>query len=181
MILKYLKKYWYFALLAPLFMLGEVLMDLVQPQLLAKIIDEGVLGISNGGVGNLNLVITTGLLMIGAVAIGALCGILSGVFAQLCSQKFANDLRIDCFDRVMNLSFEQTHEFTTGSLVTRITNDITQIQNLISQLIRGFIRTIALFIGGIICMLMLDISFGIILCCAMPFIIVFIIFFSKKD
>ncbi len=180
MILKYLKKYWYFALLAPLFMLGEVLMDLVQPQLLAKIIDEGVLGISNGGVGNLNLVITTGLLMIGAVAIGALCGILSGVFAQLCSQKFANDLRIDCFDRVMNLSFEQTHEFTTGSLVTRITNDITQIQNLISQLIRGFIRTIALFIGGIICMLMLDISFGIILCCAMPFIIVFIIYFLKK-
>lgn len=178
--IKYVKRYWYFALLAPIFMFGEVLMDLLQPQLMAKIIDDGVLGINNSGVGNIDVVISTGLLMIGTVIVGAVCGVLSGVFAQLCSQKFANDLRIDCFSRVMHLSFEQTYEFSTGSLITRITNDITQIQNLLGLLIRGFVRTISLFIGGIIFMLMLDMSFGMILGCSMPFIIIFIIVFLKK-
>lgn len=178
--IKYIKKYWYFALLAPLFMLGEVVSDLLQPQFMSKIIDDGVLGINNGGVGNLDIVINTGILMICVVFGGAVCGILSGVFAQLCGQKFAHDLRSDCFKRIMNLSLEQTYEFSTGSLITRITNDITQIQNLLSMMIRGFVRTMALFVGGVACMLMLDISFGIILGCALPFVIIFIFFFLKK-
>jgi len=178
--IKYIKKYWYFALLAPLFMLGEVVSDLLQPQFMSKIIDDGVLGINNGGIGDLDIVINTGLLMICVVLGGAVCGILSGVFAQLCGQKFAHDLRSDCFKRIMDLSLEQTYEFSTGSLITRITNDITQIQNLLSMMIRGFVRTMALFIGGVACMLMLDISFGIILGCALPFVIIFIFFFLKK-
>lgn len=177
---KYVKKYWYYALLAPIFMLGEVLMDLLQPNLMARIVDDGVLGINNSNVGDISVVINVGVMMIVTVVIGAICGILSGVFAQLCSQKFANDLRIECFKRVMNLSFEQTYEFSTGSLITRITNDITQIQNFLGLLIRGFVRTIALFIGGIIFMLLLDISFGMILFCSMPIVIVFIIIFLKK-
>lgn len=177
---KYVKRYWYYALLAPIFMLGEVIMDLLQPNLLARIIDDGVLGLNNSGVGDINVVINVGLLMIGTVIVGAVSGILSGVFAQLCSQKFANDLRVDSFKRVMNLSFEQTYEFSAGSLITRITNDITQIQNFLGLLIRGFVRTLALFIGGIIFMLMLDISFGLILFCSMPIVIMFIYLFLKK-
>ena len=98
--LKYLKKYWFFALLAPLFMLGEVSMDLLQPQLMSTIVDEGVLGLSNNNVGDLSLVIRTGLQMIGLVLIGCLCGILSGVFANLCSQNFSNDLRKDTFSKI---------------------------------------------------------------------------------
>ena len=129
--LKYLKKYWFFALLAPLFMLGEVSMDLLQPQLMSTIVDEGVLGLSNNNVGDLSLVIRTGLQMIGLVLIGCLCGILSGVFANLCSQNFSNDLRKDTFSKIMSLSFTQTDQFTTGSLITRVTNDITQVQNII--------------------------------------------------
>lgn len=178
--LKYVKRYWYFALLAPLFMIGEVISDLLQPQFMSKIIDDGVLGLNNKGIGDLDIVINTGLVMILIVFIGALCGVLSGVFSQLCGQKFAHDLRRDCFKRIMNLSLEQTYEFSTGSLITRITNDITQIQNLLSMMIRGFIRTMALFIGGIFCMLALDISFGLILGCALPFVIIFIFYFLKK-
>ena len=178
--LKYVKKYWYFALLAPLFMIGEVISDLLQPQFMSKIIDDGVLGLNNNGIGDLDIVINTGLVMILIVFIGALCGVLSGVFSQLCGQKFAHDLRRDCFKRIMNLSLEQTYEFSTGSLITRITNDITQIQNLLSMMIRGFIRTMALFIGGIFCMFALDISFGLILGCALPFVIIFIFYFLKK-
>ena len=178
--IKYLKKYWFFALLAPLFMLGEVSMDLLQPRLMSTIVDEGVLGLSNNNVGDLSLVITTGLKMIGLVLIGCLCGILSGVFANLCSQNFSNDLRKDTFSKIMSLSFSQTDQFTTGSLITRVTNDITQVQNLVTQAIRGFVRTFLLFAGGIICMLSLDLSFGVVVACALPLVLLTVVFFLRK-
>lgn len=178
--LNYLKKYWFFAILAPLFMVGEVTMDLLQPQLMSTIIDEGVLGLSNHGTGNLQLVVMTGLKMIGLVSIGCLCGILSGVFANLCSQNFSNDIRKDAFQKIMSLSFEQTNHFSTGSLITRVTNDITQLQNLVTQCIRGFVRTFLLFAGGIVCMLTLDLSFGIVIACALPIVLICVIFFIAK-
>lgn len=178
--LKYLKKYWFFALLAPLFMIGEVSMDLLQPQLMSTIVDEGVLGLSNGGVGDLNLVLTTGLKMIGTVILGGVMGVLCGVFANMCSQNFSNDLRKDAFARIMELSFEQTDQFSTGSLITRVTNDITQVQNLVTQMIRGFVRNLMLFLGGIFCMLSMDISFGVVIACAFPVLMIFVAFFITK-
>lgn len=177
---KYLKKYWFFALLAPIFMIGEVCMDLIQPRLMSTIVDEGVLGLSNGGVGNLNLVITTGLKMVGFVVLGGFFGVMSGVFANLCSQNFGNDVRKDAFGRIMSLSFEQTDRFTTGSLITRVTNDITQLQNLVMQCIRGFVRTAMLFLGGIASLLVLDLSFGVVVACALPFIVLCIVYFLAK-
>ena len=161
-------------------MLGEVSMDLLQPRLMATIVDEGVLGLSNGGVGDMGLVIHTGLKMIGLVLFGCLCGVLSGVFANLCSQNYGNDIRKDTFRKVMSFSFEQTDRFSTGSLITRVTNDITQVQNLVSQCIRGFVRTFLLFAGGVLCMLMLDLSFGVVVACALPLIVVCVIFFIAK-
>lgn len=177
---KYLKKYWFYGLLAPIFMMGEVFMDLLQPKLMSSIVDEGVLGLSNGGVGDINLVISTGLKMIGLVLIGCCCGILSGVFANLCSQKFGNDIRKDSFKKIMGFSFQQTEKFSTGSLITRVTNDITQLQNLVMQAIRGFVRTFLLFAGGIVFMLSLDLSFGVVVACALPLIIVCGVFFIGK-
>ena len=177
---KYLKKYWIFALLAPVFMAGEVFMDLLQPRLMATIVDEGVLGLSNDGVGNLSLVLTTGLRMILTVVFGACCGIMSGVFANLCSQNFGNDIRKAAFGRIMSFSFEQTDQFSTGSLITRVTNDVTQVQNFVTQCIRGFIRTFLLFAGGIVSMLMLDVSFGVVVACALPFIVIIAVYFLAK-
>lgn len=177
---RYLKKYWLFAVLAPLFMVGEVTMDLLQPKMMSKIVDEGVLGLSNNNVGDLQLVITTGLQMIGLLVIGGLCGVLSGVFANMCSQNFGNDIRKDAFAKIMKLPFEQMDQFSTGSLITRVTNDITQLQNLVSQCIRGFVRTILLFAGGIGCMLMLDISFGVVVACALPLILICVVYFITK-
>ncbi|MCD8021849.1 MAG: ABC transporter ATP-binding protein/permease [Lachnospiraceae bacterium] len=177
---KYLKKYLLFALLAPLFMVGEVAMDLVQPGFMSTIVDEGVLGLSNSGVGDLSIILSTGLKMIGCVVIGGSCGVLSGVFAHLCAQNFGNDIRKDVFRRIMSLSFEQTDQFSTGSLVTRTTNDITQIQNMVQQCIRGFIRQLVFMVGGIYCMVSMDISFGVIAICAFPFLIVCIVYFLSK-
>ena len=178
--LKYLKKYWYFALLAPIFMIGEVSMDLLQPELMSRIIDDGVLGLNNGGVGNLNTVITIGLKMIGFVALGGICGVMSGVFANLCAQQFGNDVRKAAFKRIMEFSFEQTDKFSTGSLITRVTNDITQLQNFVMQCLRGFVRTSMLFIGGIACMVSLNMEFGIIIACALPFVAVCVVYFIAK-
>ena len=178
--LKYLKKYWFFALLAPIFMIGDVSMDLLQPELMSRIIDDGVLGLNNGGVGNLNTVITIGLKMIGFVALGGICGVMSGVFANLCAQQFGNDVRKAAFKRIMEFSFEQTDKFSTGSLITRVTNDITQLQNFVMQCLRGFVCTSMLFIGGIACMVSLNMEFGIIIACALPFVAVCVVYFIAK-
>ena len=178
--LKYLKKYWFLAILAPLFMLGEVSMDLLQPRLMSTIIDDGVLGLNNNNVGDLSLVISTGIKLIATVLGGCVCGILCGVFANLCAQNFGNDVRKATFKKIMALSFEQTDKFSTGSLITRVTNDITQIQNLVMEAIRGFVRTFFMFVGGVASMLTLHLSFGVVVVCAMPLILICVVFFISK-
>lgn len=177
---KYIKKYWWAAILAPIFMVGEAAMDLIQPKLMSSIIDEGVLGLSNNGVGNLSLVINLGLKMILFVAVGGFCGIMSGVFANIAGQNFGNDLRKDLFSRIMSFSFSQTDEFSTGSLITRVTNDVTQVQTFVQMALRGFVRTFMLFIGGLFCMLSLNLSFGVVIGIALPLIIICVVYFISK-
>ena len=172
--LKYLKKYWFFALLAPLFMVGEIAMDLIQPDLMKTIVDEGV------GQGNLQLIIDTGVRMIVLVLIGGSCGLLCGVFANLCAQNFANDLRKDLFKKNMDLSFGQTDKISTGSLVTRLTNDVTQVQNMVQMAIRGLVRNTFMFFGGIIMLYRQSPKFALIACIGLPFVISFMVFFMKK-
>ena len=179
--LKYLKKYWLFTMLAPLFMIGEVSMDLIQPELMSHIIDDGVLGINSGGVGNIDIILGTGIRMVLLVAAGGVCGVMSGVFANLSAQQFGNDVRKDTFKRIMSFSFEQTDKFSTGSLITRVTNDITQLQNFVMQCMRGFVRTSMLFIGGIVCMIGLNIQFRLVIACALPFIVICVIYFIAKS
>ncbi len=177
---KFLKKFWLFGLIAPLFMLGEVSMDLIQPRMMRIIIDDGVLGLNNSNVGDLSLIIEMGIKMIGIVALGGISGVLSGVFANIFSQNWGNEIRKACFKNVMNFSFEQTDRFSTGSLITRITNDVTQIQNLAAQCVRGFVRTSLLFFGGIYCVSSLNLKFGVVLACVLPFVIFSVMFFILK-
>ena len=159
---KYLKPYWLCAILSPLCMLGEVLIDLLQPKLMSKIVNDGVLG------NNMHLIISTGLLMLLLVAVGGIAGAAASGFAGTASQKFGNDLRKDAFSKVMNLSFQQTDKFTTGSLVTRLTNDISMTQDFVAQALRIFVRAPITFVGGIIMALSLNAKFGIVLICALP-------------
>ena len=176
LVLRFLKKYWYTAMLASAFMIAEVYVDLYQPRMMALIVDEGILGLASGGVSNLGLVISTGSRMLLVVIAGGLCGLLSALFANITGQGCGNEIRKLCFDRIMHFSFEQTDDFTTGSLITRITNDVTQLQQLIMQLIRGLVRCLMFFIGGTAALLSLDLSFGVIVACAFPLILIDIIF-----
>lgn len=171
---KYLKPYALFAVLTPLSMVGEVLGDLLQPKLMSKIVDDGVLG------QDMDLIIRTGLLMLLVLIGGGACGIAASAFGGIASQSFSRDLRVDVFKRVMGLSFEQTDKFTTGSLVTRLTADITAIQQMVDFLLRMLVRDSLLFFGGIIMMLTLNVRFGIIILCALPVEIVMMIIILKK-
>lgn len=178
-VFKYLKKYWYFALLAPLFMVGEVIFDLLQPKLMEKIVDQGVLS-NLVASDKIEIVVNTGLLMLGCLVVGGLCGILSGVCASAAANSFGDDVRKDVFSKVVNLSYQQTDSFTTGSLVTRITNDVTQVQNFVSMAIRMFVRTIVLFFGGILMMYLTSPKFAIVLAVILPIQVLLIFIFLKK-
>ena len=173
---KLLKKYWYFAVLAAGFMVAEVYVDLYQPKMMATIVDDGILGLHNGGVSDLQLVISTGIKMLLVVLAGGVCGMLSGVFSNVTGQNYGNDIRKACFRKIMHFSFEQTDDFSTGSLITRITSDVTQVQQLVMQMIRGFVRCLMFFVGGTTALLSLDVSFGVVVACAFPLILIDVIF-----
>ena len=172
--LRYLKKYWIFCILAPLFMVGEVAMDLWQPDLMAKIVDQGVLQ------SDFDLIVRVGLQMILCVLAGGLSGILSGVFANIASQGFGNDLRKDVFGHIMSLSFEQTDKFSTGSLITRLSNDVTQVQNMVAISIRMLVRNGVMFVGGVYMLWRQSPRFSVVAACGLPFILALVIFFLKK-
>lgn len=168
---KYIKPYLHFAMIAALFMVGEVFMDLLQPSIMSRIVDEGVLGMNNGGVGDLSIIWTLGIQMIGLVLFGGFCGSMNNVFVHLSGQNIGNEMRKDCFRNIMTFSFPQIDRFGTGSLVTRVTNDITQVQNFVSQFVRGMIRNSLLMFGSIYFMFRLNREFGWIVLCAFPFIV----------
>ena len=168
---KYVKRYLHLAVIAAAFMVGEVLMDLLQPEIMSSIVDDGVLGVNTGGVGDLNLIWTLGIRMICLVLFGGFCGSMNNVFVHLSGQNIGNEMRKDAFRNIMTFSFPQVDRFGTGSLVTRVTNDITQVQNFVSNFVRGMIRTSMLTFGSIFFMFRLNRTFGTIVLCACPFVV----------
>ena len=177
---QYIKRYAHFAIIAALFMGGEVLMDLIQPGLMRRIVDDGVLGLNNNGVGNMELIWHLGIQMIGMVLIGCCFGSLNNVFVNMASQNMGNDLRKDTFRKIMTFSFPQIESFGAGSLITRITNDVTQVERLIAQFVRGMVRTVLMTIGSLYFMYTLSPDFAFIVLCALPFIIGTMAFCLRK-
>ncbi|MBQ4571372.1 MAG: ABC transporter ATP-binding protein [Bacilli bacterium] len=173
-LLRYLKKYWWAAILAPIFMIIEVSMDMMLTGQMQQMIDYGIPS------KDLDKILTIGFTMIAIVFIGVVGGFLSGVFANIASCKFANDLRQDVFKKIMHLSYDQTDDFSTGSLVTRVTNDITQMQNFVAQMIRMFVRSFGMFALGIVFTLTINIKFAIVLAVALPLEILAMILFMRK-
>lgn len=178
-VLRYLKPYWLFALLCPLAMILEVSMDLLQPTLMSDIVDNGILGAAAADE-NLRYVLITGLKMLVFSLIGCFGGIASAAFGTAAAQKMGNDLRKDTFAKVMHMSFQQTDKFTTGSLVTRLTNDITAIQEFVAMSLRMFVRTGMQFIGGIAVILTLNVNFGLVLVISLPVQLIAVAIIMKK-
>ena len=139
-----LRPYWRWVLIAPMLMALEVAMDLLQPRMVERIIDEGIARLDQ------NVVLTTGLLMIGIAMIGALGGMSNGFFAERTVQAFGADLRERLFAAVQRLSFGDLAELETGQLITRLTNDVTQVQEALLLVLRIMVRAPLLLIGSLI-------------------------------
>lgn len=141
---RFLKPYWLWVLIAPLLMTLEVAMDLMQPRMVERIVDEGIANL------DLNLVLQTGLLMFGLAVIGALGGMGNGIFAEMSVQAFGADLRETLFRKVQTFSFGNLDELETGQLITRLTSDVTQVQEALLMILRILVRAPLLLVGSLI-------------------------------
>lgn len=141
---KFIKPYWRWVLIAPILMTIEVAMDLMQPRMVERIVDEGIAQL------NLTIVLETGLLMFGLAVIGALGGMSNGIFAEMTVQAYGADLRETLFRKVQTFSFGNLDELETGQLITRLTNDVTQTQEALLMILRILVRAPLLLIGSLI-------------------------------
>ena len=190
-LIKYLKPYRFLAIVSPLMMIGEVLADLLLPYLTTFLVNYGIEGISvtdpeHGseiafrlmtlfGVGDgerMKIILLFGILMLCITLVGGFFGVLCAWTAATAAQGFGRDLRRDAFGRVMSLSIEQTDRFTTGSLVTRMTNDVSMIVDFVEQILRMFVRAPMFLVGGTVALLLLNVKFGFVLACAIPILLV---------
>jgi ATP-binding cassette subfamily B protein len=117
---------------------------------------------------SMQVIITFGVLMLAVVLVGGFFGVFCAFTAAKASQGLGDDLRRDAYKKVMSLSIEQTDKFTTGSLVTRMTNDISMIIEFVEMILRMLVRAPMFFIGGFIMLITLDMSFGMVMLCALP-------------
>lgn len=158
----YLKPYWKAALLGPALMLLEVAMDLLQPKLMADIVDNGVM---TGDFGHVQRI---GLLMLGTSLIGMIGGVGCGVFSTIAAMKFGADVRRGLFAKVQTFSFRNLEQLQTGSLITRLTNDVSQVQMFVQMLLRMMVRAPFLSVGSLIMAFMINIRLALILVIAVP-------------
>lgn len=169
---------------APLLMIGEVTCDLLLPYLMSFIVNYGVIGmdVADGpwlaawlpallfgpGWTRAQLMLAFGVLMLAATVAGGCLGVLCSLVTQKAVQGFGHDLRTAAFAKIMSLSIEQTDEFTTGSLVTRLTNDVTTVIDFLQMLLRSFVRPPMFMLGGMVMLFSLDRSFGCVVLFALP-------------
>jgi ATP-binding cassette subfamily B multidrug efflux pump len=161
---KYIKKYWKLFLFALSFLMLEILADLMQPTIMAKIIDVGVVN------NQMDYVWKMGGLMLLITAIGAIGASGRNIISSQVSQNFGADLRADLFRKIQSLSFENIDRFDKASLVTRLTNDVIQVQNFVNGLMRIFMKAPLLCIGSLIMVIRLDPHLSIVLAVVVPIV-----------
>ncbi len=173
-LLKYLKPYWKPALLAPLLMLIEVITDLLQPTLMAVIIDQGI------AQGNTALIIKTGSAMMAIAVLGFLGGMGCISTSSIASVNFSTDLRSAVYKKAQQFSFANLDKFETSSLITRLTNDIFQVQTVALMSMRILVRAPLLCIGGLIMAIRINAKLASIFGVAIPMLVISIILIVKK-
>ncbi len=142
--LRYLFRYWPLVLAALVSLVGETFCDLWQPTMLAHMIDEGVVP-QNG-----EMVGYYAVRMLAVAGVGMLCAISRSVFSSHASQRFGRDARQAVYEKIQSLSLSSVDKFDRASLVTRTTNDVTQVQNFLNGMMRFFMRAPILAVGGVI-------------------------------
>lgn len=167
---KYVIPYLPFFILGPLLMLSEVAGEIVLPKLMASMVDNGVMG--NLGT---SYIIGQALKMVGCICLMITGGIGGHFFSIRASVYFSADLRKDVFKKVQEFSFKDIDNFSTGSLVTRLTNDITQIQNVLRMGLIMAMRSPGMLIGGLIMACTINARLALVLALVIPLLIATII------
>lgn len=153
----YFKPYWKFLVLGPLFMIFEVFFDLLQPRLAAHIVNFGIVD------RDFSVIERTGLLMVGAALLSLITGVGCNLFASRASQNFGADVREALFTKVQAFSFDNMDAFKSGTLITRMTSDVVQVQNLLQLALQGMVRAPSLLVGSVVMALLMNLKLGLIL------------------
>ncbi len=163
---KYVKPYLPYFILGPLCMIVEVVGEVIMPKLLAKVINNAVAGTLTTGIslGTMALMIGTALIMMAG-------GVGGAWFGSKASVNFAADLRADIYARVQTFSFANIDKFSTGSLVTRMTNDVTQIQNFVNMMLRMMLRAPGMMIAALIMAIALRPSLSVVFAVSIPLLL----------
>ena len=171
---RYLKPYWLWATIAPLFMVGEVALDLLQPRLVRHIIDFGI------GRNDMNVVYTTVIWMVVTLIVAGLCGLGCGYFAVRGAYGMGADLRDAVFRKVQSLSFGNLDATESGSLITRMTSDVNQVQEMVMMMLRGMVRMPLLIIGSMVMAVITSPKLGIVFFAVLPALVVALVIIVKK-
>lgn len=174
---KYVKPYWYAFILGPILMIVEVIGEVVMPKLLQLIIDNGI---NINGESNIPYIINIGILMVITAVLMLLGGVGGAYFATIASVNFAGDLRRDVFEKVQKFSFANIEKFSTGSLVTRLTNDITNVQNLVAMALRMMLRAPGMFIGALIMAFLTNAKLATVIVIVIPVLLGILLLIMKN-
>lgn len=167
--LNYAKPYWVYFVVGPLCMIVEVLGEILLPKLYANIVDAGI------DTGNVGYIIAVCALMILAALLMMMGGVGGAYFAAKASVNVAADVRKDLYSKIQKFSFSNIDHFSTGSLVTRLTNDVTQIMNMINMMMRMCLRAPGMLIGGLIMSILLNPQLAVVLAVTIPLLLVVIV------
>jgi len=159
---KYIDKYKMQFFVALIFLTLETIGDLMQPTIMSKIIDNGVKE------GDLNYVLKLGGLMFLVTCLGAICAVIRNILSSKVSQSFGADLREDLYIKIQGFSFDNIDEFQDASLITRLTNDVNQIQNFAHGMMRVFVKAPILGMGAIVMAFLLNPKMSLILLGVVP-------------
>ncbi len=168
------RKYVLFSIFTPVVMIGEVLMETVIPLVMAHIIDDGI---ANYDIG---YVLRTGLVMIACTVFSLVCGAAGGRFSSVAAYGFSRNLRSKLFKKVQSFSFGEMDLFGTGSLVTRLTTDVTNLQNMYQNLIRTMFRAPLMMIFGTVMACFINIRLALIFFITIPLLAFVLIFIAMR-
>lgn len=168
------KKYVLFSIFTPVVMIGEVLMETVIPLVMAHIIDDGI---ANYDIG---YVLRTGLVMVACTVFSLVCGAAGGRFSSVAAYGFSRNLRSKLFKKVQSFSFGEMDLFGTGSLVTRLTTDVTNLQNMYQNLIRTMFRAPLMMIFGTVMACFINMRLALIFFITIPFLAFVLIFIAMR-
>lgn len=173
-VFSYLKPFKLHISIALFLMLVELMVELYQPLLMSKIIDEGIMN------RDLKVILVWGAVMLGISLLAFISGIVNSFYAAHTSQSLGHEIRKQLFIKVQAFSFAQLSRFPASSLITRLTNDVTQLQNTVFMSLRIMLRAPLLVLGGVIMALTVNWKLAIIFVICIPFLIIFLVWAMKK-